>query len=118
MQTFKVHIKVRENCCVAVCMRNLQDVGFGLQLLLSLRLFICVAFPGEKRFGCSECDKKFMRSDHLTKHLRTHRKTYNLPVVTIAGSQFEDAEPCKYHSRIFKNIDMHSVTGTDVRQQA
>jgi len=43
-----------------------------------------------------------MRSDHLTKHLRTHRKAYNLPVVTIAGTQFEDAEPCKYHTRIRK----------------
>jgi len=62
-------------------------------------------FAGEKRFGCSECDKKFMRSDHLTKHLRTHRKTYNIPipVVTIAGTatQFEDTETSEYRFRIF-----------------
>ncbi|KAK6031720.1 zinc finger, C2H2 type [Ostertagia ostertagi] len=27
---------------------------------------------GEKRFACGHCGKKFMRSDHLTKHERTH----------------------------------------------
>lgn len=27
---------------------------------------------GEKRFSCEHCDKKFMRSDHLTKHKKTH----------------------------------------------
>ena len=53
-------------------------------------------FPGEKRFGCNECDKKFMRSDHLTKHLRTHRKTY-LPVVTISSTNFEDANQSNHH---------------------
>jgi len=60
-------------------------------------------FLGEKRFGCSECDKKFMRSDHLTKHLRTHRKTYNLPVVTIAGTHFEDANQSNHCSSILGN---------------
>ncbi|KAF4518042.1 hypothetical protein B566_EDAN009275 [Ephemera danica] len=29
---------------------------------------------GEKRFQCTECNKKFMRSDHLSKHIRTHTK--------------------------------------------
>lgn len=29
---------------------------------------------GEKRFGCVDCDKKFMRSDHLAKHNRIHAK--------------------------------------------
>ena len=28
---------------------------------------------GEKRFQCSECLKRFMRSDHLSKHLKTHQ---------------------------------------------
>lgn len=27
---------------------------------------------GEKRFQCAECLKRFMRSDHLSKHLKTH----------------------------------------------
>ena len=29
---------------------------------------------GEKRFECADCGKRFMRSDHLTKHMRTHTK--------------------------------------------
>lgn len=28
---------------------------------------------GEKRFQCPECLKRFMRSDHLSKHLKTHQ---------------------------------------------
>jgi len=65
----------------------------------------CCAFwlAGEKRFGCSECDKKFMRSDHLTKHLRTHRKTYNLPVVTITGTHFEDANQSTHRLSVFEH---------------
>jgi len=58
-----------------------------------------------------------MRSDHLTKHLRTHRKAYNLPVVTIAGTQFEDAEPCKYHRGFVKKNDVHGDTGIDIGQK-
>jgi uncharacterized Zn-finger protein len=30
-------------------------------------------FAGEKRFQCGECSKRFMRSDHLSKHLKTHQ---------------------------------------------
>lgn len=29
---------------------------------------------GEKRFQCPDCQKKFMRSDHLSKHIKTHQK--------------------------------------------
>lgn len=29
---------------------------------------------GEKRFHCPECQKRFMRSDHLSKHVKTHTK--------------------------------------------
>ena len=31
------------------------------------------SFLGEKRFQCAECLKRFMRSDHLSKHLKTHQ---------------------------------------------
>jgi uncharacterized Zn-finger protein len=27
---------------------------------------------GEKKFACVVCDRRFMRSDHLAKHIRTH----------------------------------------------
>uniref|UniRef100_H3C7L8 C2H2-type domain-containing protein n=1 Tax=Tetraodon nigroviridis TaxID=99883 RepID=H3C7L8_TETNG len=33
---------------------------------------------GDKRFECSQCQKRFMRSDHLTKHYKTHINTKNL----------------------------------------
>lgn len=29
---------------------------------------------GEKKFTCEDCGKKFMRSDHLQKHKKTHQK--------------------------------------------
>lgn len=35
---------------------------------------MCVSDPaGEKKFVCSECSKRFMRSDHLAKHIKTHQ---------------------------------------------
>lgn len=35
-------------------------------------------FPGDKRFECAQCQKRFMRSDHLTKHYKTHLGTKGL----------------------------------------
>ena len=29
----------------------------------------------DKRFACPECSKRFMRSDRLSKHIKTHQKT-------------------------------------------
>ena len=29
---------------------------------------------GEKKFVCQLCDRRFMRSDHLSKHIKTHSK--------------------------------------------
>lgn len=35
---------------------------------------VCLLDPaGEKKFVCSECSKRFMRSDHLAKHIKTHQ---------------------------------------------
>ncbi len=30
---------------------------------------------GEKKFGCPVCDRRFMRSDHLSKHIKRHSAT-------------------------------------------
>lgn len=34
---------------------------------------------GEKKFVCPVCDRRFMRSDHLTKHARRHMTTKKIP---------------------------------------
>lgn len=31
-----------------------------------------LSLAGEKKFSCPECPKRFMRSDHLSKHIKTH----------------------------------------------
>lgn len=40
--------------------------------------FVSSHVTGDKRFECSQCQKRFMRSDHLTKHYKTHINTKNL----------------------------------------
>ena len=37
-------------------------------------VIFCYFLAGEKRFECKDCGKRFMRSDHLTKHMRTHKR--------------------------------------------
>lgn len=53
-------------------------------------------FLGEKRFECKECHKRFMRSDHLSKHRKTHYN--NRPVkgqVLDIGKLETCLKPCK-----------------------
>ena len=45
----------------------------------SLSVFLCSALAtGEKKFVCPECSKRFMRSDHLAKHIKTHQNKKSL----------------------------------------
>ncbi|XP_016314748.1 transcription factor Sp4 [Sinocyclocheilus anshuiensis] len=37
----------------------------------------------EKRFECPECSKRFMRSDHLSKHIKTHQNKKGGAALTI-----------------------------------
>lgn len=49
---------------------------FALKNLLSVALSSsnCIlSLTGEKKFVCPECSKRFMRSDHLAKHIKTHQ---------------------------------------------
>lgn len=39
---------------------------------------------GEKRFACPECPKRFMRSDHLSKHIKTHMNK-KVPAASATG---------------------------------
>lgn len=49
-------------------------------------------FTGEKKFVCPECSKRFMRSDHLAKHIKTHLNKKGLNSAPTAG-QSEAAAP-------------------------
>lgn len=67
-------------CCFA---RSLFFFIYSLHCIffftLKRNLSLCFCSPtGDKRFECSQCQKRFMRSDHLTKHYKTHINTKNL----------------------------------------
>ena len=53
---------------LALCIAVRLDVARGGTVHASFFFFI-----GEKKFQCDECNKRFMRSDHLSKHIRTHQ---------------------------------------------
>lgn len=46
--------------------------------------FTSHAVLGEKRFICPECPKRFMRSDHLSKHIKTHMNK-KVPTASSSG---------------------------------
>lgn len=55
-------------------------------------VFSC--FPGEKRFECPECSKRFMRSDHLSKHIKTHQnKKGGAALAIITTDDMEEDAP-------------------------
>jgi transcription factor Sp4 len=57
-----------------------------------LFLFRCTHPPGEKRFECPECSKRFMRSDHLSKHIKTHQnKKGGASLAIITTEDMEDS---------------------------
>uniref|UniRef100_H0XP12 Sp1 transcription factor n=1 Tax=Otolemur garnettii TaxID=30611 RepID=H0XP12_OTOGA len=43
-----------------------------------------VLYLGEKKFACPECPKRFMRSDHLSKHIKTHQNKKGGPGVALS----------------------------------
>lgn len=45
---------------------------------------------GEKKFACPMCDRRFMRSDHLTKHARRHLSAKKLPNWQMEVSKLSD----------------------------
>lgn len=54
--------------------------------------FECLSSAGEKKFVCPQCSKRFMRSDHLAKHIKTHLNKKGLNSTAAAG-QTDDAAP-------------------------
>lgn len=45
---------------------------------------------GEKKFACPMCERRFMRSDHLTKHARRHLSAKKLPNWQMEVSKLSD----------------------------
>lgn len=45
-------------------------------------MFLSPLFTGEKKFVCTECSKRFMRSDHLAKHIKTHQNKKGIPATS------------------------------------
>lgn len=45
---------------------------------------------GEKKFACPMCERRFMRSDHLTKHARRHLSAKKLPNWQMEVSKLND----------------------------
>lgn len=45
---------------------------------------------GEKKFACPMCSRRFMRSDHLTKHARRHLSAKKLPNWQMEVSKLND----------------------------
>lgn len=56
-------------------------------------LLTCLVLStGEKKFVCPQCSKRFMRSDHLAKHIKTHLNKKGLNSAP-AGGQTEATTP-------------------------
>lgn len=64
-------------------------------LLVSAYVFCGVpSVTGEKKFVCSECSKRFMRSDHLAKHIKTHQNKKvggGAVVASVGGTMSSDS---------------------------
>lgn len=43
---------------------------------------VSLSLAGEKKFVCTECSKRFMRSDHLAKHIKTHQNKKGIPATS------------------------------------
>lgn len=54
-------------------------------------VLLCV-LTGEKKFSCSECPKRFMRSDHLSKHIKTHLNKKSSGVVSSSDNTAADPQ--------------------------
>ena len=50
----------------------------------------CIMFhvAGEKRFECCVCAKRFMRSDHLSKHVLRHRLATDEPKFVVESNSY------------------------------
>ena len=55
--------------------------------------FFAFSNLGEKRFECPECSKRFMRSDHLSKHIKTHQNKKGGAALAIITTEDMEEDP-------------------------
>lgn len=80
---------------------------------------------GEKKFVCPECSKRFMRSDHLAKHIKTHQNkkgvnSGNAVVASMesAGSSDSIITTAGGTTLILTNIQQGSSNAQDILANA
>ncbi|KAG2459499.1 SP3 factor, partial [Polypterus senegalus] len=72
---------------------------------------------GEKKFVCPECSKRFMRSDHLAKHIKTHQNKKGINSSGTVMAAVDTATPSDNiitaggTTLILTNIQQGSVPG-------
>ncbi|XP_029325389.1 transcription factor Sp1 [Mus caroli] len=79
----------REACTCPYCKdsegrRTHINPDFVLTAFWLIYLFFVLFNLGEKKFACPECPKRFMRSDHLSKHIKTHQNKKGGPGVALS----------------------------------
>lgn len=67
----RTQVQTTEFCCLFFVVKQTIHMSEGYQMQL-LHIFFCFTILGEKKFACPQCPKRFMRSDHLSKHIKTH----------------------------------------------
>lgn len=86
---------------------------------------IILSLTGEKKFVCPECSKRFMRSDHLAKHIKTHqnKKSVNsgsavMASMESAGSSDSIITTAGGTTLILTNIQQGSSNAQDILANA
>lgn len=75
-------------------MHTFRFSGVFFFALIIIVFFFFYVLAGEKRFECPECAKRFMRSDHLSKHIKTHQnKKGGAALAIITTEDMEEDAP-------------------------
>ena len=86
-------------------------------LMLNLKnLSNSITLTGEKKFVCPECSKRFMRSDHLAKHIKTHQNKKGIHssstvLASVEAARDDTLITAGGTTLILANIQQGSVSG-------
>ncbi|NXT98800.1 SP3 factor, partial [Buphagus erythrorhynchus] len=74
------------------------------------------SLTGEKKFVCPECSKRFMRSDHLAKHIKTHQNKKGIHssstvLASVEATSDDTLITAGGTTLILANIQQGSVSG-------